>query len=147
MIELRQYEPEDYMRIERRKFDAMTFLKFPDPMTIAKSLTKGPSLTASVNGDILFCGGIVPMWKGVGEAWVVTSPLVDQYPFSFAKTVWRKLLFFAKSLEFDRVQTTVDIEHSVSIEWVERMGFVREGLMRKYIIGRDFYRYALIREG
>jgi len=49
-------------------------------------------------------------------------------------------------MDLERVQTTIDAEHEVSKAWAERMGFVNEGLMRKYIAGRDFYRYALIRE-
>jgi RimJ/RimL family protein N-acetyltransferase len=49
-------------------------------------------------------------------------------------------------MDLDRIQTVVDAEHTVSHKWVERMGFKNEGLMRKYLGGRDFYRYALIRE-
>lgn len=146
MIELKQYSPEDYMKIRRRDFDMLTFLNFPNPKTVARNLLKGMAVTGFNSGEIIACGGIVPLWKGVGEAWVVTSPLVKRYPFSFMKVVWKRLIIFMKIMELERVQTTVDAEHEVSLKWIERMGFVNEGLMKRYVNGRDFYRYALIVE-
>lgn len=134
------------MRIKRRDFDMLTFLNFPNPRVIARNLLRGMAITGFHNGEILACGGVMPLWKGVGEAWVVTSPLVEKCPFFFMRTVWRRLLTFISIMELERVQTTVDAEHEVSLKWVERMGFKQEGLMEKYIGGRDFFRYALIME-
>lgn len=144
-IRVRDYKPEDYMIIHRRKFDTLTFLNFPNPEAVAKSLAKGPAYTLT-NGVPVACSGILPLWKGVGEGWAVTSSLVEKYPIIFAKTIWRETVRLIKALDLDRIQTTVDAEHTVSQRWVERMGFVNEGLMKKYLGGRDFFRYALIRE-
>ena len=146
MIEIRQYIPGDYMRIMRRRFDMVTFLNFPDPYEVAVNLSKGPAFTGANSDEIIACGGIIPLWKGVGEAWVVTSPLVEKYPFTFAKIIWRRLRALTDIMDLTRVQTTVDAGHEVSIKWLERMGFVNEGEMKRYIGGRDFYRYALIKE-
>jgi hypothetical protein len=145
MIEIRRYRPEDYMKINRRKFDLLTFLNFPDPEAISKNLGKGPAFTAIANGEIIACGGIVPFWKGVGEGWVVTSELLNLYRLTFAKTVWRLFYRLIKEMNLDRVQTTIDAENVISQAWVERMGFEYEGPMRKYIDGRTFYRYAWVR--
>lgn len=145
MIKLRKYIPEDYMTINRRHFDSLTFLNFPDPKAIAINLTRGPAYTLE-NGGIIACGGILPLWKGVGEVWVVSSPLVEKHPIFFAKTAWRKLFEMIKDLDLERVQSLVDAEHKVSMVWVERMGFKQEGVMRKYMNGRDFIRYAWVRE-
>lgn len=145
-VELRDYKSEDYMTIKRRHFDSLTFLNFPNPKLIAENLTKGPAFTAFNDGEIVACGGIMPFWKEVGEAWVITSPLVSQYPLFFAKTVWRKLRDLIKSMNLERVQTMVDAENIISQRWVERMNFKNEGLMRKYLGGRDYIRYALIKE-
>jgi hypothetical protein len=145
LIEIREYKPEDYMIIQRRHFDSLTFLNFPNAELVAKNLLKGQAYTIT-NGVPIACGGILPLWAGVGEGWVVTSPLVEKYPVIFAKTVWRATVELIESMDLDRIQTVVDVEHTVSHKWVERMGFKNEGLMRKYLGGRDFYRYALIRE-
>jgi hypothetical protein len=144
MIELREYKPEDYMTIQRRHFDSLTFLNFPNPNAIALNLFRGPAFTLT-NGQIIGCGGILPLWKGVGEGWVITSDLVEKYPILFAKTVWRKMKELMVRMGLERVQTLVDAEHTVSQKWVERMGFENEGLMHKYLGGRDFIRYAIVR--
>jgi len=145
MIEIREYRPEDYMIIQRRYFDSLTFMNFSNPKAIAINLTKGIAYTLT-NGTPIACGGVMPLWEGVGEGWVVTSELVERYPLTFAKTVWRKMKEIIDEMDLVRVQTLVDAEHTVSMKWVERMGFENEGLMRKYLGGRDFYRYALLRE-
>lgn len=145
MIEVREYRPEDYMIIKRRDFDSFTFMSFPDPKAIALKLTKGMSYTIT-NGDVVACGGVLPLWKGVGEGWAVTSPLVEKYPLFFAKSVWEKTTEIIEKLQLVRLQTLVDAEHTISQKWLERMGFTNEGLMRKYLGGRDFFRYAWIRE-
>jgi len=145
MIEIRHYIPEDYLRITRRKFDMVTFLNFPDPHDIAIDLARGPAFTGVNSEKIVACAGIVPMWKGVGEAWAVTSPLVERHGLFFAKEIWKRLNALIEIMELERVQTTVHVKHEKSIKWVERMGFKNEGKMEKYIGGEDFYRYALIK--
>lgn len=124
----------------------LTFLNFPNPRAIAASLARGPAYTAVIDGRILASGGILPFWKGVGEAWIVSSELVSEHRVFFAKAVWRILNQLIIDDGFERVQTTVDAEHKVSIKWLERMGFEYEGTMRKFIGGRDHYRYARVRE-
>jgi hypothetical protein len=120
-------------------------MNFPDPMAMANNLARGPAFTIA-NGVPVACGGILPLWKGVGEAWIVSSPLVEKYPITFAKVVWKKLKLLIEIMDLERVQTMVDCNHKVSQEWVKRMGFKKEGKMSKYIGGRDFYRYALVKE-
>ena len=146
MTEIRKYKPEDYMAIQRREFDLITFLNFPDPREIAENLANGVAFTGIVDGELITCGGIMKVWEGVGEAWIVSASSVDHYPFTFAKIVVRGLRDIIKELKLERVQTTVDSKYLVSQKWLEWMGFVNEGRMRKYINGRDFFRYALIKE-
>lgn len=144
MIELRAYKPEDYLDIQRRHFDNLTFLNLPNKNAIAKNLMNGPAYTL-FNGQPIACGGIILLWKGVGEGWAITSPSVERHQIVFARTIWKYLESIIKEHKLERVQTIVDAEHKMSQKWVERMGFHKEGLMSKYIGGRDFYRYALIR--
>jgi hypothetical protein len=143
MVELRRFRVEDYFEIERRKFDMLTFLNFPNPKEIASRLNTGPAYTIVNSKNIIASGGIMPLWKGTGEGWVVSSNLVPEHGMFFAKTVLRMMKEYEP--EFERIQTTVDAEHKVSLRWVEWMGFKNEGLMRKYIGGRDYYRFARVR--
>ena len=146
MIKIRNYKEEDYLDIQRRHFDSLTFMNFPKPELIAKRFAQGTAYTIEATEGLVASGGVIPLWKGVGEAWVVTSSLVDIYPILFAKTVWRKLYEIVNSNGIERVQTTIHKDHIVSQRWAERMGFENEGLMRKFLGGEDYYRYALVKE-
>jgi hypothetical protein len=145
MITIRKFKTEDYFEIERRHFDLLTYLNFPNPRSIACNLAKGPAYTAVSDGKIVASGGILPLWKGVGEAWIVSSDLVPKNKIAFVKAVADILGKLVKEKDFDRVQTTIDKDHAASIKWAERMGFINEGVMEKFIGGRDYIRYALIR--
>lgn len=146
-IIIREYKPEDYLAISRRKLDMMTYLNFPDPVAISQNLGKGPAFTGTSNGDIIACAGVLIFWKGVGEGWAVTSPLVEKYKLTFAKVIHEKLTEIIKNYSLERVQTVVDAEHKISQEWLKRMGFGNETPdgMRKYIGGRTYYRFSLVK--
>lgn len=143
MPEFRKYMADDYLRIQRRKFEMLTFLQFPDPNAMARRLGIGDAYTITDNGNIIASGGVVPMWKGVGEGWIVSSEFVHEYKIFFVKTVLRELMKLSE--KYERIQTMIDIENVVSMKWAEWMGFECEGLRRKYIGGRDFWGYALVR--
>jgi len=113
---------------------------------IAKRFANGIAYTMEAPEGLVASGGVIPLWKGVGEAWVVTSELVKTYPIMFAKTTWRKLYEIINSNGIERVQTTIHKNHITSQRWAERMGFENEGLMKKFLGGEDYYRYALIKE-
>jgi hypothetical protein len=146
-VEIREYRPTDYIRINRREFDKKIFSNIPNPMVAAYNLARGPSFTGVYEGEIVGCGGVILFWKGVGEAWLITSPLVDKFRLTFAKTIHRKLEELIKSLDLERVQAIVDAEFKTGQKFIERMGFINEtpSGMKKYIGGRTFYRYALIK--
>lgn len=147
MIMLRRYRASDYLNIHRRKFDLYTFLNFPDPERVAKELSRGPALSLVCDTGIIACGGILPLWRRVGEAWMVTSSMVEKHPLLVIRKLLKAFLEIIENYRFERVQTTIDVENEKSIKLAEWLGFKNEGLMKKYIGGRDFYRYAWIKEG
>jgi hypothetical protein len=144
LIEIRKYVPEDYMTIQKRKFDALALLSFPEPMAMARSFLRGPSFTM-VNGDIIACGGVLKLWKGVGEGWLLTSPLIEQHRMAFGRAAVKTINRLMDEMELERLQTMVDAEHWTSRGWLQWMGFKLEGRMAKYVGGRDFIRYAKVR--
>jgi hypothetical protein len=143
---VRPYEAEDYMIIQRRHFDKLTFMNFPNPQQVAERLSGKFAYTIVAPEGLVASGGIIPLWKGVGEAWVVASNLVEVYPSIFARTVWKMLNEIIKNNEIERAQTTIHKDFIVSQKWAERMGFKNEGLMRKFLGGEDYYRYAKVKE-
>jgi len=140
---IRKYVPDDYKKINRRNWDKISEARFPDKDVVAINLSRGYAYTMVCDEGIVACGGIIPLWKGVGEAWAITSELLNMYRLSFAKAA-RKLVDTAiKELELERIQAVVIEGHKDSIKWVEWIGFEEEGLMRRYIDGRN---YALIKD-
>ena len=144
-LEVRPYQPEDYFEISRKEYDLLTFGTVGKPELISKQLCEGMAFTASCEKGLVACAGVLPVWKAVAEAWCIGSPLIQYFKFSFPKNVKKKLEEMINHYRLDRVQTVVDAEFIVSINWLERMGFTYEGPMEKYIAGRTFFRYAWIR--
>ena len=98
------------------------------------------------NSKLIFCAGVIPYWKGVGEAWIVCDACVKHYI--------RELYFYTKlyldrivdRYKLHRVQSSVMVDYQPGHRFLERMGFRREGLMRQYDWqGKDYYLYARIR--
>lgn len=144
MINVRTYIPNDYLLITRRRFDAITFLNFPNPRAMANTFARGEAYTMEVDGELVACGGVLPLWKGVGEVWLVASPLVERHKTAVGLAVVRKLKEMKK--KYERLQTVIDREFVLSREWAVWMGFRSEGVMKKYIDGRDYIRYAMVKE-
>jgi hypothetical protein len=145
MIELIKYQPEHYLKVSRREYDQLTFGVMGNPEVVARQLSQGMAFTQISPEGIVACAGVLPIWTGVGEGWAITSDLVCKYPFSFARTVHKKICEIVGIYKLDRLQTLVDAEFTTSIRWLERMGFKFEGEMEKYIAGRTYLRYAWIR--
>lgn len=144
MIQIRKYVPQDYLEIQKRNFDALALLEFPDLNAMAWSFTRGPAFTM-VNGDIIACGGVLKLWKGVGEGWLLTSPMIERHRVAFGRAALKTINRLMDELGLERLQTMVDAEHKVSQNWLLWMEFRPEGKMYKYLGGRDFIRYAKVR--
>lgn len=98
------------------------------------------------NHRLIFCGGFIPYWEGAGEVWIICDVCVKHYI--------RELYFYTKlyldriidRYKLHRVQSSVMVDYCAGHRFLERMGFKKEGLMRKYDWqGKDYYLYARIR--
>lgn len=95
---------------------------------------------------IIACGGVAcAAWKGFGEFWLIPSIYVPHYP----KAVYSAARCFIQSaidnMDLYRVQATIGEDDAVSVRWIERLGFEREGLMKKFGPGRENkYLYARV---
>ena len=101
------------------------------------------SYTLCADNLVIGCGGIVPLWEGVGEIWMVSSIHIERYKIEAIK----QILTFLKSVgaSFHRLQATVDTEDKRAVRFIEWLGFEREGTLRKYgFSGSDHYIYARI---
>lgn len=112
---------------------------------VAKSLhASGRGLSLFINGELVAAGGVVPLWEGVAEGWILACE-----PFKSNKKMVYKLIkkYMVDAVAaYSRIQIVVRKDNMTTIRFAEALGFVNEGLMRKYDVqGNDYYRMARVR--
>ena len=107
----------------------------------------GLSYTLLVDNNIILAGGIIPIWNGVAEGWVMASQGVHNYKIKAASSVKKRLDLLCNNNKVWRLQTAVKEEFITGVRFAEWLGLKNEGLMTKY--GPDktnYYRMAKIYE-
>jgi len=96
-------------------------------------------------GDIIAIGGVSLLWPGVGAGWVLTSPLMVKYKIWTHRIIRDILNKAIKVHNLHRIESIILKNHGVSCKWVKRLGFRKEGLLRKYDSqGNDYWLVARI---
>lgn len=89
--------------------------------------------------------GVVPLFPGVGQAWLIGTDEIGRSGIEVAhacKTVLKTLL----ASEMHRIQACSADFHLRAHAWLEMLGFRCESVMRKFgKDGSDFYCYAITR--
>lgn len=106
--------------------------------------TKGPAMTLVKYGEIVGCGGIHELWKGVGEAWLILGDKAFDYPIEVVRQAVRN---FKRMINgFHRVQAHVLEGFDKGVQFVNAMGFELEGEMKQYGPNKENYlRYVILR--
>lgn len=114
-------------------------------ITDVAELSTAVTLMEADTGVVVAVGGVLPMWRGVGDIWMVGSDLIDKYPKSLFRLARSIINEATKGLSLHRVQCSVDVDQESHKRFVEHLGFSPEGLMRKYgANGEDHIRYAKV---
>ena len=141
MIVLREYKKGDFDRVKLTPAAQKMVDAFHDFEHIKREYEKLNTLfTYEDEGEIICIWGWVPLWKGVAELVLFAGANLKKH-IQQARFVKRTLDIC--NLGYDRLQMTVrnDAEH---IRIAEFLGFQREGLLRKYVNGYDYYCYSRI---
>ena len=108
-----------------------------------KMYEKHPSFSLFYGGEFVAAGGIAILWPGVAEAWLIAGPLATQHPMFLHRTVIRLLPALARDSKIHRLQVQVRANFAKSHRWVERLGFEKEAVLRRYgIDGQDMTMYT-----
>lgn len=75
----------------------------------------------------VMCGGIAPMWEGLGQAWALVSPVAKRHPITVTRFATRSLQKQAADGGYRRVETTVLSSDSRARVWTIQIGFVWDG--------------------
>jgi hypothetical protein len=136
------YQPEHLERLLLQPSQAYMRPYLSDPEYKRALKVEGKSFTAISGENILACAGVMPIWKGRGEAWALMTLDFKHDFLAFHYAAKR----FLNIVDMTRVEAHVDVGFDCAKRWVERLGFEFEGKMRAYTPdGRDCLRYARVK--
>ena len=103
--------------------------------------------TYTVDGKIMCVGGVMVLWSGVGEMWMILTEdckeLADGT--EIALKIRHELKVFMSENNLWRVQASVRTDFPLAERLTLALGFKQEGLMKKYLPdGSDAYLYARV---
>jgi len=106
---------------------------------------EGQAFTYFIGDKPVFACGIVQLWEGVAEAWVLCGINVFDIKFLAARTIKELQDQTCKKYKIRRLQTSVKAEFKRGLRFATWCGFKTEGLKRKYgPDGSDFYQMSVI---
>jgi hypothetical protein len=135
-MEVVDFKIEHFDRMEllergwQRREDRSIFANYP---------RLGPSYTLLDGDKPIISGGVAIMWQGVGDSWMLVSKYVKKYPLSVYKTVSSIMEGIIERHKLYRIQTVIKEDDSTAINWIERLGYTREGVLRQFGPDRQNY--------
>ena len=107
--------------------------------------TKGNAYTMFMNDKPVFAIGIVILWDGVAEGWVMASQNIYDMKFLAARTILDLQDKLCKKNKIRRLQTSVKADFKQGLRLAEWCGLEVEGLKKKYgPDGSDYYQLGKI---
>ena len=111
------------------------------PENLEMALGGGMALAGVVGGDIIGMAGIFERWAGVGMAWALLADGFSTHHFSGFKLMKRAL----DVSPLLRIEAQVASGHEEGERLLCHLGFVKEGVMRKFWRGDDYSLFARVR--
>ena len=105
----------------------------------------GLSFTLLHDNIPLCSGGIVPLWDGVAEGWVIASKRIYDHKIKSVSAIKKRLDLLCTNNNIWRLQTSVKANFNTGLRFAEFLGLKKEGLMEKYgPYKTDYFRMAKI---
>lgn len=106
---------------------------------------QGLSWSVEVDGTIAASAGLVPLWAGVCEAWMIAGDDVAKHRIKVSRKMRTMLGDVMRQQGFYRAQANIHHKFERAIRLAEWLGFENEGLMRRFgVEGADYFRYAKV---
>lgn len=110
-----------------------------------KTLECQDSWTGFYHNEPIVCGGIIELWSGVADIWLIVSKHNTKHKFFIMRNIKKILKQTIEQRKYVRVQATVREDFDVGIKFAQWFGMKSEGLMEKYgLDGKNYYRYVRI---
>lgn len=91
-----------------------------------------PSYTGLIDGKIVGVGGVTVLWEGVGEGWLILTKDVLKHKTTAYNCIYRMTKKIIEECNLTRIQAVVRVDFPQAMKMMERLGFRREGYLRKY---------------
>lgn len=103
------------------------------------------AFTLLANDLPVVSGGVMPLWNGVAEGWVISSRRIFDFSLSAAKAIKKRTDYICTNNNIWRLQTAVRADYDTGLRFASWLGLQKEGLMKKYgPDGSNYYRMAKI---
>jgi hypothetical protein len=113
-------------------FDAMD--RDPDHQDLTKSREHfakypllGPAWTLMIEHKPVVSSGVVIVWEGMGEAWMLLNgKMIERYPLTVFRVIKSGLSAIIEDCRLHRIQTFVLDGHPKAHKWIQVLGFKQE---------------------
>jgi len=108
----------------------------------------GYAYTVTDKGRPIVCFGVARQWPGVAELWLIPDmKLLFKHRVKFHKGARKFMELVADELNLHRLHVTVCANNLRALQWIERIYFKREGVLKKYSFDKkDMIMYSRIFE-
>lgn len=101
-----------------------------------------------VNGHLIFSAGIVELWPGVGEAWLLASAQIEKHKVAVARSVKTHFAQIADAYDLHRVQAHMKSDWPELSRWAAFLGMQHEGTIRQMTPLKENYElYSWVKNG
>ena len=95
--------------------------------------------------ELLMFGGYTHYWNGRCALWTVYSNNMNLRHWFFVYDIAEKYINYLRSIGYNRIESSADASNNKFCVWLDKLGFTKEGLMRRYgIMGEDCYLYSRV---
>lgn len=108
----------------------------------------GYSYTGVVEGKPVCSFGVIPLWPGVAEMWMLPDLTLRHHAFAFHRATKRWIDIVMSELCLVRLQCTVHTRNVRADKWIRSLYFESEGTLRRFgPEGADYEMYARLIDG
>tara|TARA_Y100000296_G_scaffold29064_1_gene33885 strand:+ start:776 stop:1225 length:450 start_codon:yes stop_codon:yes gene_type:complete len=93
---------------------------------------KGNAYTLFIDKKPVVAGGIILLWKGVAEGWVMANQNIYNVKLLACREIKKRTDELCKKNKIKRLQTTVKYDFKMGIRFASWLGLKPEGLMKFY---------------
>ena len=139
MIRVAAYFREDFDEIEASHGEMIG-----DLTALKDVIMPEHSRTAFHGSRPIAAAGVVPIWPGMGQGWVIVDNGAPE-KFSLVRAMRRGMRDIAKNGPFHRIQADVRRDFDKGQKFLRMLGFTYEGPLDAYSEdGKDYERFAFV---